>query len=167
MTDGKDNDGDGKSDCQDPDCQKDRRVAQRCKRMANKHKGGKGGSTKKERGRACFDGKDNDGDGKKDCEDPDCQHNKRTGKICKRRASMGNQIIGNGGKDTTNQIPAGCINWFDGCNSCHRQNVNAPLQCTKRMCFRKGKAECRKHADAGNGGNGGDPNDGGYGGGGN
>ena len=65
--DHKDNDGDGKSDCEDPDCTRDKRIRQRCQRMQNHHK------KKKERGRACFDGKDNDHDGQKDCEDPNCR----------------------------------------------------------------------------------------------
>ena len=52
--DGKDNDHDGKSDCDDPDCQ----FYGRCH--------------KKESGKLCFDGKDNDHDGKTDCDDPDC-----------------------------------------------------------------------------------------------
>jgi hypothetical protein len=50
--DGKDNDGDGKVDCNDSDC----RGSARCK-----------GSTE-----VCDDGKDNDGDGLVDCNDPDC-----------------------------------------------------------------------------------------------
>ena len=140
--DHKDNDGDGKSDCEDPDCTKDKRIAQRCKRMQKHHKKKKG-----EHGRQCFDGKDNDHDGQKDCEDPDCQKDKRVGKICKRMASKGNTQAG----DT--RMPANCVNWYDGCNVCRRQNVHAPMRCSKRMCFRQGKARCRKTASGTGSGN--------------
>jgi hypothetical protein len=134
--DHKDNDGDGKSDCEDPDCTRDRRIRQRCQRISRTH----GGKTKKERGRACFDGKDNDGDGIKDCADPDCQKDRRVGKICKRMASKGNSQAGD------SRAPANCVNWYDGCNSCRRQRPGAPMRCSKRMCFRKGKAACRQYA---------------------
>jgi hypothetical protein len=46
-TDGVDNDGDGRVDCDDPDC------AEGCQEI-------------------CTDGVDNDGDGRVDCDDPDC-----------------------------------------------------------------------------------------------
>jgi hypothetical protein len=65
--DGKDNDHDGKKDCDDPDCQ----IYGMCR-----HIGGH------ERGRLCFDGKDNDHDGKKDCEDPDCLRDPRSRRRC-------------------------------------------------------------------------------------
>jgi len=67
--DGKDNDGDGKSDCDDSDC----RLYGRCR-----HKGGS------EHGRMCFDGKDNDHDGKSDCDDSDCQKDPRSAWRCRR-----------------------------------------------------------------------------------
>lgn len=67
--DGKDNDGDGKSDCDDSDC----RLYGRCR-----HKGGS------EHGRMCFDGKDNDHDGKSDCDDSDCQKDPRSARRCRR-----------------------------------------------------------------------------------
>lgn len=66
--DHKDNDGDGKFDCDDEDCLKDARIKQHCSWIDSKH----GGHSKTESGGACFDRKDNDGDGKCDCEDPDC-----------------------------------------------------------------------------------------------
>jgi hypothetical protein len=50
-TDKKDNDGDGKTDCDDPDCPCPPPVTHESD---------------------CNDGKDNDGDGKIDCNDPDC-----------------------------------------------------------------------------------------------
>lgn len=140
--DGIDNDNDGKSDCADPDCEKDRRVRQRCERMERhrEHKHDENGKSH-ETGAQCFDGIDNDHDGTKDCEDPDCQKF-RTGRICEEIESLGNQIA-HGRKDAESQIPAGCINWFDGCNTCHRTNMNAPLTCGKKRCFRQGQAECR------------------------
>merc|ERR1712072_965514 len=42
--------------------------------------------------RECFDGKDNDHDGKSDCADPDCMKDKRIRQRC--------QMYGGGGKDT-------------------------------------------------------------------
>eukprot|EP01047_Picozoa_sp_COSAG01_P044572 COSAG01_NODE_4042_length_5409_cov_25.792844_5_plen_76_part_00 len=54
--DGKDNDGDGQSDCEDPDCIKDARIGQKCKFM-NRKGGSKGKG--RESGKACFDGIDN------------------------------------------------------------------------------------------------------------
>ena len=56
--DGKDNDHDGRADCDDSDCLKDPRAARRCKHT--------------ETGRECFNGRDDDHDGKSDCDDPDC-----------------------------------------------------------------------------------------------
>jgi hypothetical protein len=70
MTDGKDNDHDGKKDCQDPDCM----------RIAKCRRGGTHGGT--EKGWMCFDGKDNDHDGKADCDDPDCQKDPRARRRC-------------------------------------------------------------------------------------
>jgi hypothetical protein len=61
--DGKDNDHDGKSDCNDPDCQ----IYGMCRNV--------GGH---EHGRQCFDGIDNDHDGKKDCADSDCRKDPRS-----------------------------------------------------------------------------------------
>jgi len=54
--DGLDNDEDGLTDCEDPDCQRDRRIAQRCRKMTTRNEGpgtagsrfgGKGGKTVK------------------------------------------------------------------------------------------------------------------------
>jgi hypothetical protein len=59
-------DHDGRSDCNDPDCLKDKRIQQRC-RMQHVF-------PPHETGWQCVDGKDNDGDGKQDCDDPDCVH---------------------------------------------------------------------------------------------
>ena len=54
--DGKDNEHDGKSDCDDSDCQKDPRSAWRCRRTLRN-----------------VEIRDNDHDGKVDCADPDCK----------------------------------------------------------------------------------------------
>ena len=69
---GVDDDGDGKTDCHDPDC----RAHVACsKRGAH---GGRG----REVGRQCLDGKDNDRDGLIDCHDPDCSRDPRLQKHC-------------------------------------------------------------------------------------
>lgn len=65
--DGIDNDGDGLSDCDDPDCS----IYGRCRR-----------TTDSEEGRECFDGIDNDGDGLTDCEDNDCLRDPRASRRC-------------------------------------------------------------------------------------
>lgn len=61
-----DNDNDGLSDCDDPDC----RIYGRC-RMVNS-----------ENGRSCFDNIDNDGDGLVDCDDPECLMDPRAQRRC-------------------------------------------------------------------------------------
>jgi hypothetical protein len=66
---GKDDDHDGRADCDDPDCKKDPRSKFYCK--------------KTETGRECFDGKDNDGDGHKDCSDQDCLNNPLVRQKCR------------------------------------------------------------------------------------
>lgn len=65
--DGIDNDRDGLSDCDDPDCS----IYGRCRR-----------TTDSEEGRECFDGIDNDGDGLTDCEDNDCLRDPRASAHC-------------------------------------------------------------------------------------
>lgn len=65
--DNKDNDNDGKKDCDDPDC----KIYGRCR-----HVGGH------ENGRQCFDHIDNDHDGKADCQDPDCLKDPRASHHC-------------------------------------------------------------------------------------
>lgn len=64
--DGLDNDGDGLSDCDDPDC----RIYGRCR------------TTSSESGRECFDGLDNDGDGLIDCDDDECIKDPRVEARC-------------------------------------------------------------------------------------
>lgn len=71
--DGLDNDGDGLSDCDDPDCA----IFGRCRRI--------GGI---ENGRECFDGLDNDGDGLTDCDDPDCVKDPRASIRCPELAAV-------------------------------------------------------------------------------
>jgi hypothetical protein len=48
-----------------------------------------------------------------------------------------------GGSSTT--IPQDCTSWYDGCNTCFVRSGKI-LGCTRRACFRKGKAYCRQHA---------------------
>jgi hypothetical protein len=38
--------------------------------------------------------------------------------------------------------PTGCLNWFDGCNNCHRSGPTSPMMCTMMMCFRQGTPSC-------------------------
>ena len=61
-----DNDNDGLSDCDDPDC----RIYGRCRTPSS------------ETGRECFDGRDNDGDGLADCADDDCIKDPRAQRRC-------------------------------------------------------------------------------------
>lgn len=42
--------------------------------------------------------------------------------------------------------PTGCVNWFDGCNTCHRQGPTDPMVCTMMMCFRQSVPVCRGYA---------------------
>ena len=71
--DGQDNDGDGTTDCADPDCASSRMCG-------GGGTGGTGGTRpaqtpedpNTESGRECRDGQDNDSDGVVDCADPDC-----------------------------------------------------------------------------------------------
>lgn len=65
--DGLDNDNDGLSDCDDPDC----RIYGRCRTLSV------------EDGRFCFDGLDNDNDGLTDCEDDDCIKDPRAQNRCR------------------------------------------------------------------------------------
>ena len=64
--DGLDNDGDGLSDCDDPDCL----IYGRCRTVGV------------EDGRFCLDGIDNDGDGLADCMDDDCMKDPRAQRRC-------------------------------------------------------------------------------------
>lgn len=64
--DGIDNDADGMSDCDDPDC----RIYGRCR------------TSNSESGRECFDNLDNDGDGLTDCADDDCIKDPRAQRRC-------------------------------------------------------------------------------------
>ena len=88
--DGKDNDGDGKADCDDSDC----RFYGRCR-----HKGGV------ETGRMCFDKIDNDKDGSIDCDDSDCLKDPRAAKRC-RRVETGKECFD--GKDNDHDHKVDC-----------------------------------------------------------
>lgn len=79
-----DNDHDGKVDCLDTNCMKDRRIKQRCDIMLKRLKPGYD-NPKTETGKECRDGKDNDHDGKTDCQDPNCKKTKK----CKALAGGG------------------------------------------------------------------------------
>jgi len=88
--DGKDNDGDGKADCDDSDC----RFYGHCR-----HKGGK------ETGKMCFDGKDNDKDGSIDCDDSDCKKDPRASRHC-RHTETGKECFD--GKDNDHDHKIDC-----------------------------------------------------------
>ena len=45
----------------------------------------------------------------------------------------------------TPQIPANCVSWFDGCNTCSVNNGQLG-GCTMMMCFRQGTPECRAYS---------------------
>jgi len=126
--DGKDNDHDGKADCDDPDC----RIYGICRRRP-----GKGGET----GRLCFDGKDNDHDGKADCDDPDCLKDPRVKRHC--------------GHERGRQCFDGKDNDHDGKSDCNDPDCKRYGRCrrrggkeTGRLCFdgkdndHDGKADC-------------------------
>ena len=40
----------------------------------------------------------------------------------------------------------GCRDFFDGCNSCTPKHATGVAQCTRRRCYKQGKAECRGYA---------------------
>jgi hypothetical protein len=44
----------------------------------------------------------------------------------------------------TTQIPATCLVWYDGCNTCQVLNGQS-VGCTRRMCFTKGTPVCQRY----------------------
>jgi hypothetical protein len=78
-----DDDSDGKTDCDDPDCDgkecNDIQKGCTCAMVA-----GDGGLVRGKTETNCADGIDNDGDGLRDCLDPDCD-----GKACKKKTDAG------------------------------------------------------------------------------
>ncbi|GEM_PF-1912705 len=44
--------------------------------------------------------------------------------------------------------PATCKAWYDGCNTCTRSSIGAPLVCTQRACVWKGKSKCEEYFPA-------------------
>jgi hypothetical protein len=116
--DGKDNDHDGKSDCEDSDCQ----IYGRCRRL--------GGH---ETGRLCFDGKDNDHDGEADCDDPDCQKDPRVSWHCSRT-------------ETGRQCFDGRDNDHDGKSDCDDDDCKIYGRC-RRVGGKETGRECFDHKD--------------------
>jgi hypothetical protein len=43
-------------------------------------------------------------------------------------------------------ISEGCLQYFDGCNTCSRDDASAPLACTMMMCFMQGTPVCSTYA---------------------
>lgn len=70
------------------------------------------------------------------CCDYMCKH-VETGEIQPKQGHRRNQV---------SQIPTGCVEWFDGCNTCHRNGPTDPMACTMMMCFRQGTQLCRSYA---------------------
>jgi hypothetical protein len=48
--------------------------------------------------------------------------------------------------NTLQQFPDGCTQWFDGCNTCHRQGPTDPFSCTMMMCFQRGTPNCLSYS---------------------
>jgi len=46
---------------------------------------------------------------------------------------------------SSNKPPVGCAQWFDGCNTCHRNSATGPMMCTMMMCFAPGKSMCKSY----------------------
>jgi hypothetical protein len=45
----------------------------------------------------------------------------------------------------TDEAPASCKVWYDGCNTCSRQSVGGPLMCTMMACFRNAGSYCKEY----------------------
>lgn len=50
--------------------------------------------------------------------------------------------------DPSTTIPDSCKVWYDGCNTCSRASVGAPMACTQVYCFRNAGAQCKEYFDA-------------------
>lgn len=72
-TDKKDNDGDGKTDCDDPDCKVFSHCLPDAAILPDKTAPKPDAALVENTYQLCTDKKDNDGDGKTDCDDPDCK----------------------------------------------------------------------------------------------
>ncbi len=42
------------------------------------------------------------------------------------------------------EIPKGCLEWYDGCNDCGRVGDGADVVCTERVCYQQGEFKCTK-----------------------
>jgi len=134
--DGKDNDGDGKSDCDDKDCKKDPRSRLLCKFT--------------ETGRECFDGKDNDHDGHSDCADQDCLNNPAVRARCR---AMHRHVNHETGKACFDGIDNDKDHLFDCDDPDCRKDPRSAAHCkhteTGKECFdgrdndRDGKTDCQ------------------------
>lgn len=45
----------------------------------------------------------------------------------------------------TNEAPASCKVWYDGCNTCSRQYVGGPMMCTLMACFAHNTPYCKEY----------------------
>ena len=45
---------------------------------------------------------------------------------------------------TQSNVPETCLNWFDGCNNCHRVGKEKVSVCTKKACLEYQPFKCTK-----------------------
>lgn len=109
-SDGKDNDGDGKVDCDDPDCKNNSAVTA-CLENTDKK---------------CSDSQDNDGDGQVDCDDSDCKNNPKV-TVCTIKEDTNEKC--SDGKDNDGN---GLIDCKDP--SCHAESISVCLENTNEKC---------------------------------
>ena len=50
------------------------------------------------------------------------------------------------GVDPPSDLSVGCLQYYDGCNSCSRDDAYQPLACTMMMCFVQGTPQCHTYA---------------------
>jgi hypothetical protein len=67
-------------------------------------------------------------------------------KMTKLTASMTRPFVWDDRALRFDSIKDGCLNYYDGCNQCVRRKATGTVDCTRRVCTRKGKAECRRWA---------------------
>jgi hypothetical protein len=71
---------------------------------------------------------------------------KTYGNICQLNAANAKYLYeGECKNNQTNEAPANCKVWYDGCNTCSRQYSGGPLMCTLMACFQNSGAYCREY----------------------
>ena len=153
--DGKDDDGDGKVDCDDDDCK--RQYPQACNAKGagagKKPNATKTGYTHEGQGKSCFDHQDNDGDGLVDCQDPDCRNGalNKYAKFCAGKGGSSKGGASKGGKGGTShesgkQCFDGVDNDHDGVSDC--QDPDCKALATKYAQYCPGKGGSSKGGSA-------------------